>query len=214
MSMKKVAAVCALGMLLASGWALADDAYPIIDGDPERGEELADTCIACHGAQGNSETSDWPNIAGQHASYTFKQLMDYQRGEERANAQMAGMVAGLDEQDMKDLAVYFEEQPHKVTGAGDDREALVERGQTIYMGGIPSKEVTACIACHGPNGKGNPAADYPIVGGQWAAYLRDQLHQYRDGERANDVNRMMRSLAEKMSDDEIEAVAEYMAGLN
>jgi len=212
--MKKVAAVCALGVLLASGWALADDQYPIIDGDPERGEELMQACIACHGAQGNSESSDWPNIAGQHASYTFKQLMDYKRGEQRDNAQMAGIVADLDEQDMKDLAVFYEQQPHKVMGAGDDREELVERGKKIYMGGIPSKEVAACIACHGPQGKGNPMADYPLVGGQWAAYLRDQMHQFRDGERANDANSMMRSLAEKMSDEEIEAVSEYMAGLN
>lgn len=211
--MKKAASIVALWMLVASAAAVGSDEHPIVDGDPERGEELSQSCVACHGAQGNSQSSDWPNIAGQHAGYTYKQLMDYKRGEERANSQMAGMVAGLSEQDMKDLAVYYENQNHKVVGAGDDRQELVERGRTIYMGGIPHKDVAACIACHGPQGKGNPAADYPIVGGQWAAYLRTQLELYRSGERANDRNRMMRSLAENMSDEDIEAVSEYMAGL-
>ncbi len=211
--MKKAASIVALWMLIASAPAVGSDDHPFIDGDPERGEELSQTCIACHGPQGNSEESEWPNIAGQHAGYTYKQLKDYQRGEERANAQMAGMVAGLSDQDMRDLALYYEEQDHKVVGAGDDRDELVERGRVIYMGGIPSAGVAACIACHGPQGKGNPGADYPIVGGQWAAYLRDQLEQYRSGERANDPEGMMRSLAENMSDEDIEAVSEYMAGL-
>lgn len=211
--MKKAVSVLALWALLASVSAHGSD-FPDIDGDPEAGEELSQACVACHGAQGNSEDAQWPNIAGQHAGYLYKQLQDYKRGEERTNAQMAGLVADLGEQDMKDLAVYYAQQPHKVTGAGDEREELVERGRQIYMGGIPHKGVAACIACHGPQGSGNPAADYPVVGGQWAAYLRNQLQQYRSGERANDRNAMMRSLAESMSDAEIEAVAEYMAGLN
>lgn len=212
--MKKAVSAIAVGMLMVSASASSSDNRPIVDGDPERGEDLAEECIACHGAQGNSDDSQWPNLAGQHAAYTLKQLRDFQDGDERSNPQMAGLVADLDEQDMKDLAVYYEQQPHTVTGAGDDREALVERGRTIYMGGIPQKGVTACIACHGPQGQGNPAADYPVVGGQWAAYLRDQLQQYRSGDRANDANEMMRRLAGSMSDEEIEAVAEYMAGLH
>lgn len=212
--MKKAVLLTALGLLFACAQTSASDANPIVDGDPERGEELSQTCIACHSSNGNSEDPQWPNIAGQHAGYTYKQLMDFKRGEERNNSQMSGIVADLSEQDMKDLAVYYEEQSHKVTGAGDDKEDLVEQGRNIYMGGIAHKDVAACIACHGPNGKGNPAADYPIVGGQWPAYLRSQLEAYRSGERANDPNAMMRSLAEKLSDEEIEAAAEYMAGLN
>ncbi|MDZ7748312.1 MAG: c-type cytochrome [Halofilum sp. (in: g-proteobacteria)] len=93
-------------------------------------------------------------------------------------------------------------------------EDLVERGRRIYLGGIPSKGVAACVACHGPRGKGNPAADYPVVGGQWPQYLMQQLQHFRSGERANDPNAMMRSLASEMTDAEIRAVSEYMAGLN
>jgi len=212
--MQKAVLLTALGLIFATGQASASDAHPIVDGDPERGEQLSQTCVACHGPAGNSQNPQWPNIAGQHAGYTYKQLMDFKRGEERNNAQMSGIVANLSEQDMKDLAVYYEQQPHKVNGAGDDNEGLVERGRKIYMGGIKHKGVAACIACHGPNGQGNPAADYPVVGGQWPAYLRTQLKAFHDGERANDPNAMMRSLAEKLSDEEIRAVSEYMAGLH
>lgn len=212
--MKKAVSVFAVWLLMASVSAQGSDAHPIVDGNAEAGEQLSQTCAACHGPQGNSSDPQWPNIAGQHAAYTFQQLMDLKRGDERANPQMAGIVENLDEQDMRDLAVFYEEQAHTVTGAGDDSEALVEQGRKIYMGGIPHKGVTACIACHGPRGRGNPAAQYPVVSGQWAAYLADQLRQYRSGERANDRNEMMRSLAESLSDEEIDAVAEFMSGLH
>ena len=212
--MKKAVSVIAASLLVGSGAALGEDAHPIIDGDPERGEDLAQACIACHGEVGNSDDPEWPNLAGQNARYHFEQLQAFQEGEHRYNAQMEGQVAGLSEQDMKDLAVYYEQQEHEVMGAGDDREELVERGEQIYMGGIPQEGVAACIACHGPRGEGNPAAGYPVVGGQWAAYLREQLHDYRDGERSTDREEMMRSLAKDMSDEDIEAVAEYMAGLH
>lgn len=210
--MKKAVVALAVGALAAfSPFLAAEEANPLVKGDPEAGAALAGTCIACHGEQGNSPQAQWPNIAGQHAGYIFQQLRDYQSGD-RTDPQMAPMVAGLSEQDMLDLAAYYSQQPHTVVGAND--ETLVERGRTIYMGGIPDKGVAACIACHGPAGEGNPAADYPVVGGQWSGYLADQLRRYRDGDRANDPHRMMRSLAEEMSDEEIEAVAEYMAGLH
>ncbi len=212
--MKKAVSVVAAWLLVTSASTLASDEHPIVDGDPERGQDLAGACIACHGEVGNSDNPEWPNLAGQHARYHFEQLKAFQEGEDRYDPQMEGQVAGLSEQDMKDLAVYYERQEHKVMGAGDGREALVERGKQIYMGGIPQRNVAACIACHGPQGQGNPAADYPVVGGQWAAYLREQLHAYQDGERSNDREAMMRSLAENMSDEDIEAVAEYMAGLH
>lgn len=212
--MKRVSTALAVLALSALSSAGASDDNPLVKGDPEAGAELSLTCIACHGEQGNSEQPMWPNIAGQHAGYLFQQLLDYQVGEERSDPQMAGMVAGLSEQDMLDLAAFYSGLPHKVTGAADDAQELVERGRVIYMGGIPDKGVAACIACHGPGGQGNPAADYPVVGGQWSAYLRDQLRQYRSGERSNDADAVMRSLAENMSDEEIDAVAEYMAGLN
>jgi cytochrome c553 len=138
--------------------------------------------------------------------------MDFKKGEERANAQMAGMVANLSEQDMRDLAAFYANQPQKTMGASN--EERVDRGQKIYLGGIPEKGVAACVACHGPRGRGNPAANYPDVGGQYAQYLITQLEYFRSGERANDRAAMMRSLASEMSDEEIRAVSEYMAGLN
>lgn len=212
--MKKAVTAIALAALLTGiGTARAQDGTPYLDGgDPEAGKSLSQTCAACHGPDGNSPNAQWPNIAGQHAAYTYKQLMDFKKGEERANAQMAGMVANLSEQDMRDLAAFYANQPQKTMGASN--EERVDRGQKIYLGGIPDKGVAACVACHGPRGRGNPAANYPDVGGQYAQYLITQLEYFRSGERANDRAAMMRSLASEMSDEEIRAVSEYMAGLN
>lgn len=212
--MKKAVTAIAFALLLAgTATAQAEDGTPYLDGgDPESGESLSQTCTACHGPDGNSPEAQWPNIAGQHASYTFKQLKDFKAGEERSNSQMAGIVADLSEEEMRDLAAYYAEQPQKTMGAAD--EERVERGEKIYLGGIPNKGVAACVACHGPRGRGSPAANYPDVGGQYAQYLITQLEHFRSGERANDRASMMRSLASEMSDEEIRAVSEYMAGLN
>lgn len=211
--MKKAATAIAVWAFTALAPVSAAEGTPLMQGgDPQAGQSKSQTCVACHGPQGNSPQAQWPNIAGQHPGYLFKQLRAFKAGDERSNAQMTGIVANLSESDMRDLAAYYGRQPHKVMGAAD--EDLVERGRRIYLGGIPDKGVTACAACHGPRGKGNPAADYPVVGGQWAQYLEQQLRQFRSGERANDRNAMMRSLAGEMSDAEIRAVSEYMAGLN
>lgn len=210
---KAVAAIAFTVLLTGASVAQANDGTPHMDGgDPEKGESLSQTCVACHGPNGNSPNAQWPNIAGQHAGYTYKQLKNFKSGEERANAQMTGMVAGLSEQDMRDLAAYYAQKPQKTMGASD--EDRVARGQKIYLGGIPDKGVAACVACHGPRGRGNPAANYPDVGGQYAQYMITQLKYFRSGERANDPAAMMRSLASEMSDEEIRAVSEYMAGLN
>jgi cytochrome c553 len=210
--MKKVLTAVALAASLTGGAQAADETPLMEGGDPEKGKALSQTCMACHGPDGNSPNGQWPNIAGQHAAYTYKQLRNFKDGEERYNAQMAGMVANLSEEDMRDLAAYYATQPQKTMGAAD--EALVERGRQIYMGGIPNKGVGACVACHGPRGRGNPAANYPDVGGQWSQYLVQQLKYFRSGERANDRNAQMRSQAQVMSDEEIRAVSEFMAGLN
>lgn len=210
---KALTAVAFAASLAHAGFASAADDTPLMkEGDPAKGQSLSQTCQACHGAKGNSPNGQWPNIAGQHAGYIYKQLWDFKQGDERNNAQMTGMVAGLSKQDMRDLAAYYAKQGQKTMGASD--EQLVERGREIYLGGIQSKGVAACVACHGPRGRGNPAADYPDVGGQWAQYLTQQLKYFRSGERANDPQAMMRSLAGEMSDAEIRAVSEYMAGLN
>ncbi len=178
-------------------------------GDPQRGQELSQACAACHQADGNSINPEWPKLAGQHPKYSVKQLQDYKSGR-RENALMAGQVAGLDEQDMHDLSAYFAEQ--QITSATAD-EDVVERGEQIYRGGVPSQNVAACIACHGPNGNGNPEAMFPAVAGQHAQYSADQLRYFRSGERANDNGRMMRAVAQNMTDADIEAVSQYMAGL-
>ncbi len=210
---KALAAIVLLGFTGVAAMAAEDDQAQALmaGGDPEAGEGQSQACVACHGQDGNSPQGQWPNIAGQHAGYTFEQLQAFKAGEQRSNAQMAGIVADLNEEDMRDLAAYFSEQPVKIMGAND--EARVERGREIYLGGIPSKGVAACVACHGPRGKGNAAADYPRVGGQWPQYLVTQLEAFRAGERTTDENGAM-SLADEMSDEEIRAVAEYMAGLN
>ncbi len=213
--MKKALAAIALLGFGAAAMAAEGDQQSLnlmAGGDPEAGEPKSEACAACHGQDGNSAQSQWPNIAGQHAGYLFEQLKAFKAGEERSNAQMAGIVADLNEKDMRDLAAYFSQQSVKIMGANDEQR--VERGRQIYLGGIPNKGVAACAACHGPAGKGNPAADYPRVGGQWPQYLVSQLEAFRAGERTTDDNAAMRAIADKMSDKEIRAVAEYMAGLN
>ena len=178
-------------------------------GDPQRGQELSQSCAACHQADGNSVNPEWPKLAGQHPKYTVKQLQDY-KSERRENSLMLGQVANLDEQDMRDLAAFYAEQS---ISSGTADEEVVERGEQIYRGGIPSQNVAACIACHGPNGNGNPEAMFPAVAGQHAQYSADQLRYFRSGDRANDNGRMMRNVARNMSDSDIEAVSQYMAGL-
>ncbi|WP_019022518.1 MULTISPECIES: cytochrome c [unclassified Thioalkalivibrio] len=179
-------------------------------GDPQRGQELSQSCAACHQADGNSTNPEWPKLAGQHPKYTAKQLRDFQDGELRYNNLMAGEVADLSEQDMKDLAAYYAEQ--SITTETAD-ESVVARGEQIYRGGIPSEGVAACIACHGAQGQGNPEAMFPKVAGQHATYSLDQLQQFRDGERRNDNGQMMRGIVGNMSDEDMEAVAQYIAGL-
>ncbi len=180
-------------------------------GDISRGEELSGSCAACHGADGNSDNPEWPNIAGQGKRYLFEQLKAYQTGD-RENAVMAGQVSDLDEQDMRDLAAYYASLEPGVAGGVDPE--LRERGEDIYRGGIPDKGVAACMACHGPAGAGMAGAGFPRVGGQHAQYTAEQLRKYRDGDRDTDRNRMMRDVAERLSDDEIEAVSSYLSGLH
>ena len=171
-------------------------------------------CAVCHGTDGNSTLATNPVLAGQHAEYTLKQLTNFSprdgKPAERPNAVMSGMVATLSTDDVRDLAAYFQAQmpaPRLARDAG-----LVRLGQAIYRGGILSKNVAACSACHGPNGAGVPS-QFPRLAGQFADYTAVQLRAFRSGERANDPNRMMRAVADKLSDREIAAVAEYISGL-
>jgi cytochrome c553 len=201
--MKKLYALAAIALLFdATATALAE-------GDATAGQEKAAACAACHGPDGNSVNGEWPKLAGQNAIYLEKQLANFKAGE-RVNAIMNGMAAPLDEVAMKDIAAYYAAQ---VVTPGKADPALVEQGQSIYRGGNLTSGVSACIGCHGPTGKGNPAAGFPSLDGQHAQYVETQLKAFRAMQRANDPGQMMRNIAAKMSDQEIQAVASYIQGL-
>jgi cytochrome c553 len=184
-------------------------------GDPAKAQTIVtQVCSACHGSDGNSALPVNPSLASQHADYILKQLMNFkvQAGNpaERPNPVMAGMVAPLSTDDMKNLAAYFAEQKAKPRAARSPE--LAKLGQSIYRAGIASKGVPACSGCHSPNGSGIPA-QFPRLAGQHPEYVTAQLKAFRAGERANDTNGMMRTTAGKLSDREIAAVSEYVAGL-
>jgi cytochrome c553 len=186
-------------------------AQSLVDGSAEDGKAKALTCSACHGAEGNSANPLWPNIAGQHAPYIEVQLHAFKNGD-RVNALMSGQAMMLSDQDMADLAVYFEGMPTAVQAVADPD--LVARGQALYQGGNSEKSIPACIGCHGPTGRGNPAALYPALQGQHAAYTAKTLQDYASGERKSDgKTQIMRTIAGKLSQEDIEALASYVQGL-
>jgi cytochrome c553 len=180
-------------------------------GDVQAGKEKAQTCVACHGADGNSPSPEFPNLAGQNAKYTSKQLADFKAGKERNNPVMSGMVANLTPEDMADLGAYFA----TLTPAGGfvSKQNLA-LGERIYRGGNKKTGVPACLACHGPSGAGDPMAGTPRLAGQRAQYTASQLTAFRSGTRSNDRNQMMRGASHRLSDSEIQAVSEYIAGLH
>ena len=190
-------------------------AQGVVKGDLAKAQPIVtQACAACHAVDGNSAIPANPNLAGQHPEYTYKQLRNFKsqggKPAERSNGVMAGMVANLSDDDMKNLAVYFAAQKPTSQAARD--AALAKQGESIYRGGIQAKGVAACASCHAPNGTGMPA-QFPRVAGQHAEYTATQLTAFRAGQRANDPAQMMRMIAAKMSDQEIKAVSEYIAGL-
>jgi len=182
----------------------------LAQGDAAAGQAKSALCATCHGADGNSELSMNPKLAGQSATYLAKQLRDYKSGA-RANATMAAMVGSLSEQDMLDLAAWFSSQEPTLLGADADK---IELGERIYRGGNKDLAVAACAACHGPTGAGNGPAGFPSLSGQHPEYTLMQLKMFRSGERNNDSNSMMRSVVERLTDKELEALASYVSGLN
>tara|TARA_B100001250_G_scaffold9977_1_gene8697 strand:+ start:355 stop:966 length:612 start_codon:yes stop_codon:yes gene_type:complete len=179
-------------------------------GDASAGQVKSALCATCHGAEGNSEISINPKLAGQNVNYIIKQLRDYQSGN-RVNATMSAMVAALTDQDILDIAAWYSSQ--QVTLEGADLEML-ELGETIYRGGIKDLSVAACSACHSPTGSGNAPAGFPSLSGQHPDYTLMQLKAFRSGERQNDSNSMMRSIVERLTDRELEALSSYVSGLN
>ena len=203
--MNKVLSIACIVLFTASS------NYALASGDSIAGKAKSASCVACHGADGNSAIAVNPKLAGQHAQYIAKQLLQYKSGE-RVNAVMQGMAANLSDQDIEDIAAYFSEQK-PAPGIADADAEVVKLGESIYRGGITSQGIAACAACHGPNGRGNPVANYPTLAGQHAEYTISTLKAFRQGVRNNDANKMMRLLTERMTDREIEAVSEYIQGL-
>jgi cytochrome c553 len=181
--------------------------------DPAKGQQIASqVCAACHAADGNSTIAANPRLAGQSAEYLVKQLTDLAKpaGDKtgRENAVMSAMAMGLSEADRHNVAAWFAAQTPKPSLARDKDSA--ELGQRIYRSGIPEKAVPACAGCHGPTGAGLPAL-YPRIGGQFSEYLVAELKAFREGTRRN--NLPMQQIAFRLSDPEINAVADYAAGL-
>ena len=205
--MKKL--ILATMLLCVSGAVPALAAEPATVGSAEAGQEKAAVCAACHGMDGKALQPNYPNLAGQHPSYVAKQLTNYRDGE-RVNALMSGQAANLTDQDILDLAAYYGDMEPIQGVAAEENLTL---GENIYRGGITAAGVPSCMGCHGPGGVGNPAAVYPLLSGQQTAYTADQLRYFRSGERNNDPNAMMRSIAHRLTDTEIEAVSNYIQGL-
>ena len=191
--------------------ALSAQANSLVDGSAEAGKAKAITCTACHGPAGNSVNPLWPNIAGQGAPYLLAQLQAFKAGT-RSEPLMTSQAMLLSDQDMADLAAYFESLPSAAQAVADP--ALVAKAEALYRGGDVSDQISACIACHGPTGRGNPAANYPAIAGQHSAYAAKQLRDYASGARKSDgKTRMMRDVAANLSEDDIVALASYIQGL-
>lgn len=180
-------------------------------GDPVAGQAKAVVCGACHGPDGNSQLANFPKLAGQGERYLLKQMQDIKSGA-RPVLEMTGMLEPLSEQDMVDVAAYFASQKMSV-GAADAGQ--VERGQDLFRGGKLAEGMPACTGCHLPDGSGIATAGYPHLGGQHADYIAKQLTAFREGERSNDGDSMiMRDIAAKLSNKDIEAVSSYVQGLH
>jgi len=179
-------------------------------GNIAAGKAKTAVCAGCHGADGNGGADAlWPRLAGQNAEYIEKQLANFKSGA-RKDPIMAGMAAGLSSADMKNIGAYYASLKAKPASARD--ESLAKLGEKIYRGGNAKMGVSACMSCHGPSGHGIPPR-FPKVSGQQAAYTKKQLFAFKNGQRTNDGDTMTR-ITFRMSEQEIKAVSEYMAGLH
>ena len=200
---------CLLGIgisILLSGLSYAQ-------GNIAAGQMKSTTCAACHGAKGSSASPLWPNLAGQGEKYLYQQLQAFKKGKdgERYDPSMSPLMADLSDQDMQDLAAYYASQ---TIVAGQAKKERLESGQTIYRGGIMQKSLVACISCHGPKGLGNREAAFPLVSGQHPEYVVQQLENYKNGTRTTGPNDIMQDIAKRMSKQDMQDVANYIAGLH
>ena len=206
-------------MLAIGGALLTLSAAPavaenLVGGDADAGKAKSTTCAACHGADGNSANPQWPSLAGQHSKYISQQLAWFKAGK-RNNVLMNAQAMGLSDQDMDDLAAHYESQSPVERQVADPDS--VDKARRLYRGGDAERGLPACIACHGPTGAGNPGVPYPAIGGQHATYLASSLREYAadDDKRSNtEMQNQMTTIAQRLTPDEIDALASYIQGLN
>ena len=192
------------------------------EGDATAGESKVAVCAACHGADGNSPAPNFPKLAGLGEKYLLKQLRDIKAGT-RNVVEMTGLLDNLSDQDLADIAAFFDSKTTQLSGAqplkikvnsGIEVDGLA-LGEKVYRAGNAEVGAPACTGCHSPRGQGNEPAGYPRLSGQHAAYLEKQLRAFRAGERVNDGDqRTMRQVAQYLTDAEIKSLANYIAGLN
>lgn len=201
---------CVIGLFSLSHAMAAEEAKAATEAKPDlaKGEASFANCAACHGADGNSSVTTNPKLAHQHPEYLLKQLQEFKSGK-RANAVMTGMAATLSDDDMKNVAAWLSTKEPK-HGFAKDKE-LVALGERIYKGGVADRQIAACAGCHSPTGAGIPS-QYPRLSGQHQDYTVAQLNAFRGGVRNNSIQMSM--VAAKLNDKEIQAVADYIAGLH
>ena len=223
--------VFALSLMIVSGAAFAQQTEPApagatppaaaapavhaagpLFGDAKTGEGKAGACGACHGMDGNSADKQYPKLAGQNEAYIARQLALF-KSQKRQNPIMMGFAAQLSEQDMHDVGAYFATKA-SLPGVADEK--LIQRGQALYRGGDATLGVPACMACHGPDGRGMAGAGYPQLGGQWADYVQTKLRDWKAGTTwGDDTNaKIMPEIAKKLGDQDIAALASYVEGLH
>jgi cytochrome c553 len=226
-------ALFSLGLIAIAQGASASGAAKLA-GDAKAGQAKAAVCGACHGVDGNSAAPNFPKLAGQGERYIVKQLHDIKAWDTETNPakkasagrvvlEMTGILTNLNDQDFADIAAYFSSQNTQLSGAKKEEVQVnsglkvdsLELGAKVYRSGNAANGVPACSACHAPDGKGNAPAGFPRLSGQHPEYIEKQLTNFRAGNRVNDGDTSpMRSIADKMSDAEIKAVANFIAGLN
>lgn len=201
-------------------------AAPAMAGDPAAGEAKAAGCAACHGADGNSAVAIYPKLAGLGEKYLAKQLADIKSGE-RMIPEMIGQLDNMSEQDLDDIAAFYAAKSRSINGARElsaeelkaeaveSNAQFMQIGENIFRAGNMQTSVPACIGCHSPTGAGNAPAGYPALGGQHADYIEKQLRAFRANMRVNDGEaKVMQGVAARLTDREIKAVANYIAGLH
>jgi len=184
-------------------------------GDPDEGFDKSGLCHGCHGEKGQAIAPNFPNLASQKPGYIFKQVTDFQK-EHRYNDTMSPMAAVVaSKQDLEDIAAYFSGQAPMTAMIPGSDGGKIAKGKDIYIKGNPKTGLYGCVNCHGNNGRGKSKTNqiFPVIGGQNKDYLTAQLNTFRSGERTNDPAGMMQDIAKRLSDDDIDAVAEYLSSL-